>query len=113
MTDSINGHRIAFIFPGQGSQAVGMGKDLAENYPIARQTFEEDVYKRQGLARGSAAVGTVAPSPGAFTVETLRGQAFISSRLCGTAEAWPSPTCFPGSFVSSCGFDGADFRLIN
>jgi [acyl-carrier-protein] S-malonyltransferase len=32
---------IAFIFPGQGSQAVGMGKDLAEKYPIARQTFEE------------------------------------------------------------------------
>src|SRR5258707_11149234 len=29
------------LFPGQGSQAVGMGKDLAENYPIARQTFEE------------------------------------------------------------------------
>ena len=41
MTESRNGHRIAFIFPGQGSQAVGMGKDLAENYPIARQTFEE------------------------------------------------------------------------
>jgi [acyl-carrier-protein] S-malonyltransferase len=33
--------RIAFIFPGQGSQAVGMGKDLVEKYPIARQTFEE------------------------------------------------------------------------
>ena len=32
---------IAFIFPGQGSQAVGMGKDLFEKYPIARQTFEE------------------------------------------------------------------------
>ncbi len=32
---------IAFIFPGQGSQAVGMGKDLAEKYPVARQTFEE------------------------------------------------------------------------
>ncbi|MGA8525071.1 MAG: hypothetical protein WB629_03245 [Candidatus Sulfotelmatobacter sp.] len=27
--------KIAFIFPGQGSQAVGMGKDLAERYPIA------------------------------------------------------------------------------
>jgi|HubBroStandDraft_6_1064221.scaffolds.fasta_scaffold44116_2 [acyl-carrier-protein] S-malonyltransferase len=40
-TESSNGHRIAFIFPGQGSQAVGMGKDLAEKYPIARQTFEE------------------------------------------------------------------------
>jgi [acyl-carrier-protein] S-malonyltransferase len=36
-----NGTKIAFIFPGQGSQAVGMGKDLAEKYPIARQTFEE------------------------------------------------------------------------
>ncbi|MHB8216377.1 MAG: ACP S-malonyltransferase [Candidatus Sulfotelmatobacter sp.] len=33
--------KIAFIFPGQGSQAVGMGKDLAERYPVARQTFEE------------------------------------------------------------------------
>src|SRR5271167_4060933 len=32
---------IAFIFPGQGSQAVGMGKDLAGKYSIARQTFEE------------------------------------------------------------------------
>jgi [acyl-carrier-protein] S-malonyltransferase len=32
---------IAFLFPGQGSQSVGMGKDLSEKYPIARQTFEE------------------------------------------------------------------------
>jgi [acyl-carrier-protein] S-malonyltransferase len=32
---------IALLFPGQGSQAIGMGKDLAEKYPLARQTFEE------------------------------------------------------------------------
>src|SRR5437660_11192714 len=32
---------IALIFPGQGSQLVGMGKDLAQKYPVARQTFEE------------------------------------------------------------------------
>src|SRR5882762_4685734 len=32
---------IALLFPGQGSQAVGMGKELAANYPVARQTFEE------------------------------------------------------------------------
>jgi [acyl-carrier-protein] S-malonyltransferase len=39
MTDT--NHSIAFLFPGQGSQAIGMGKDLAAKYPVARQTFEE------------------------------------------------------------------------
>ena len=33
--------QIAYLFPGQGSQAMGMGKELAEKYPIARRTFEE------------------------------------------------------------------------
>lgn len=32
---------VAFIFPGQGSQAVGMGKALAEAFPAARAVFEE------------------------------------------------------------------------
>ena len=33
--------RIAFIFPGQGSQAVGMGKELADAFPAARAVFDE------------------------------------------------------------------------
>lgn len=33
--------KTAFLFPGQGSQYAGMGKDLAENFPVARQVFEE------------------------------------------------------------------------
>ncbi len=32
---------IAFLFPGQGSQAVGMGKELSDNYAAARRTFDE------------------------------------------------------------------------
>ena len=32
---------MAFIFPGQGSQHPGMGRDLAERFPAARQVFEE------------------------------------------------------------------------
>ena len=31
----------AFIFPGQGSQAVGMGRELAQAFAIARETLEE------------------------------------------------------------------------
>ncbi|MBV8205435.1 MAG: ACP S-malonyltransferase [Acidobacteria bacterium] len=34
-------HTIAFLFPGQGSQSVGMGRELAAMYPVAEQTFEE------------------------------------------------------------------------
>jgi len=39
MTSSMSD--IAFLFPGQGSQAVGMGKALADTWPAARQAFEE------------------------------------------------------------------------
>src|SRR5579883_170302 len=32
---------LAWVFPGQGSQAVGMGRDLYDRYPAARQIFDE------------------------------------------------------------------------
>ncbi|MCC6499845.1 MAG: ACP S-malonyltransferase [Anaerolineales bacterium] len=37
----INPQTAAFIFPGQGSQAVGMGKDLAAKYPVTKRFFDE------------------------------------------------------------------------
>src|ERR1700689_286325 len=33
--------KIAFLFPGQGSQSVGMGRALADRFSIAAQTFAE------------------------------------------------------------------------
>ena len=33
--------KTAFLFPGQGSQVVGMGKDICEKYPEANEVFEK------------------------------------------------------------------------
>jgi [acyl-carrier-protein] S-malonyltransferase len=33
--------QVAFVFPGQGAQEVGMGKELADNFKVARETFQE------------------------------------------------------------------------
>ena len=33
--------KIGFLFPGQGSQSIGMGKDLYENYEIVKEIYDK------------------------------------------------------------------------
>ena len=33
--------KLAFVFPGQGAQKVGMGKDFFDNYDVAKKMFKE------------------------------------------------------------------------
>lgn len=44
--------KLAFVFPGQGAQAVGMGKDFYDAFPIAKETFQEaDDLLKEGLSK--------------------------------------------------------------
>ena len=36
----VNNMKLAFVYAGQGSQAVGMGQELYETYPVAKQVFD-------------------------------------------------------------------------
>ena len=41
--------KIAFLFAGQGAQAVGMGKDMAEHLPVAKAVFDMGESLRTGI----------------------------------------------------------------
>ena len=36
----VNNMKLAFVYAGQGSQAVGMGQELYKTYPVAKQVFD-------------------------------------------------------------------------
>ena len=62
---------IAFIFPGQGSQKVGMGRDLADAFPEARAAFDEAEAALPGLT------GTIFDGPDEELVLTQNAQPAI------------------------------------
>ena len=77
---------IAYVFPGQGSQYVGMGKALAETFPICRDTFEQaDEALGEPLSRlcfegPSAELALTANTQPAVLAVSVASQRLLASR---------------------------------
>ena len=77
---------IAYVFPGQGSQYVGMGKALAETFPICRDTFEQaDAALGEPLSRlcfegPSAELALTANTQPAVLAVSVAAQRLLASR---------------------------------
>lgn len=71
--------RIAILFAGQGAQAVGMGKDLAAAYPVARELFEQ-----ADAVLGRSLSGITFEGPEAELVKTVNCQPalFVHGLAC-------------------------------
>jgi [acyl-carrier-protein] S-malonyltransferase len=84
----------ALVFPGQGSQLVGMGKTLAERYPAARQVFEE-----ADAVLGFSLSSLCWNGPDAELGETLNTQPAL---LAHSVAAWRALTAEYGEFSPLC-----------
>ncbi|MEO8359059.1 MAG: SDR family oxidoreductase [Vicinamibacteria bacterium] len=77
---------IAFLFPGQGSQSVGMGRDLAMAFDAARQAWDDHAHLEFGEGNEKAPLHRVVFPPSVFTDE---GRVAQTARL--TATEWVQP----------------------
>jgi [acyl-carrier-protein] S-malonyltransferase len=89
--------RNALLFPGQGAQYVGMGKTFYEEYPCARQVFEQaDDLLKTNLSR------TIFEGPSEALTETKTAQPAIFVTSCAILEvlrrhfSLPTPICAAG-----------------
>lgn len=80
--------KYAFVFPGQGSQFVGMGKELAENFKTAKEVFQE---VNDALSQDLFKLMVEGPE----NELTLTGQC---------------PACSDGQFYGDCARSGKRFR---
>ena len=77
---------IAFLFPGQGSQAVGMGRELAMAFEVARQTWDDHAGIEFGDHGQRSTIHRMVFPPSVYTDEARAAQ---TARL--TATEWAQP----------------------
>ena len=77
---------VAFLFPGQGSQAVGMGRELAMSMDVARQAWDDHASIEFSDGEQSSPIHRIVFPPSAFTDEARAAQ---TARL--TATEWAQP----------------------
>jgi len=103
-------NNIAFVFPGQGSQYVEMGKDFYENYEVARKYFDKandilDIDLKELCFEGPEDVLTETQNtqPAIFTVsmiafELLKEKGIKPSILAGHSLGEYAALCAAGVF---------------
>ena len=87
--------KIAFLFPGQGSQAVGMGKDLYDNYELAKNVFDiSDKVLNKSIT------GICFNGPEEDLKQTINTQPAIVTMSIATLEALKSELNLDVSYVA-------------